>query len=78
MHLVPKQPKPARTKRQEVLDRVAALAPSHMLKCPRCGSMEFLQTVAGVEVTAAGKTRGGTKQYICLHCWRNGERIVCR
>lgn len=78
LKLVPPAPKPARTKRQAVLDRLAELTPSHMLKCTRCGSLEFIETRIGVEVTSAGKHRGGTKSMICLHCMIKGERIVAR
>lgn len=78
LKLVQPVPKPARTKRQAVLDRVAEQAPSHMIKCCRCGSLEFIETRFGVEVTSAGKHRGGTKALICLHCYMKGERVVAR
>ena len=77
LHLIPPVPKPERTKRQQVLDRVAAAAPSHLLKCHRCGSMELIETKIGV-ILKAGKASGGTKALICFHCMTKGERVVIR
>lgn len=75
LKLVPPAPKPERTKREQVLDRVAEVAPAHLLKCQRCGSMEFIETRIGIE---KGKARSGSKALICLHCMMRGERIVVR
>ena len=77
LHLVPPEPKPEKTKRQKVLDRVAAAAPEHLAKCVRCGSMEFIETRIGVEMVN-GQPKGGTKALICLHCFMRGERVVAR
>ncbi|HEY4083442.1 MAG TPA: hypothetical protein VGM81_22355 [Burkholderiaceae bacterium] len=77
LHLVPKVPKPARSKRQEVLDGLAELIPATILKCPRCGSLELIETRIGVQ-SHDGKTSGGTKALICLHCMIKGERILVR
>lgn len=77
LHLVPPEPKPERSKRQKVLDRVAAAAPAHLAKCKRCGSMEFIETRIGVEMVK-GQPKGGTKALICLHCMTRGERVVIR
>lgn len=68
LKLVPDAPKPERTDKQKVLDRVAAAAPAHLLKCPRCGCMEFIETRVGVEKSATGKPKGGTKALLCLLC----------
>lgn len=78
MHLVPPAPKPPKTERQKILDKHAALVPAYMLKCPRCGGVEMVQTTIGVEVLSPGKTRGGTKQWVCFHCMARGERVACR
>lgn len=78
LKLVPAEPKPERTPKQQVLDRVAASAPAYLLKCPRCGSLEFIETRTGVEVTKAGKHRGGTKALACLYCMMKGERVIVR
>lgn len=75
LKLVPPTPRPPRSKREQVLDRVAAAAPAHLLKCLRCGSMEFIETRIGVEV---GRPKSGTKALICLHCMIKGERVVAR
>lgn len=73
LKLVPPAPKPERSKRRQVLDRLAETAPAGFLACKRCGSMEFIQTLHGV---AQGKPKSGTKALICLHCFvHRGERV---
>lgn len=48
--------------------------PAILLQC-RCGSREFIETKAGVEFVN-GKTRGGTKMLLCMHCLMKGDRVV--
>jgi len=75
LKLVPKQPKPERTKREKVLDRVAAHLPPHLVACPRCSSLEFIETILGIEKDKPGT---GERTLICLHCYMRGERVVIR
>lgn len=77
LKLVPPEPKPERTKRQQVLDRVAAAAPEHLAKCARCGSMEFVETRIGVQIVK-GKPNGGRTELACFHCLMRGERVIIR
>jgi hypothetical protein len=73
--LVPPAEPPEPTGRDAIAKRLIAKTPSHLLTCKRCASLEFIETVTGVEVTADGKRRRGTKSLICLHCFRRGERV---
>jgi len=69
LKLVPPAPKPERSKRQEVLDRLAETNHPELLTCPRCGAAEFLETRVGLTRGAKAKPKGGTKALICLHCF---------
>ena len=77
LHLLPKPAKPPRTKREQVQDRLAEMVPTWMLKCPRCGSLELVETRTGV-ISKNGRPSGGTKTLLCLHCMVRGERVVVR
>ena len=46
-----------------------------MLQCHRCNGREVIETKIGV-VIKDGKPIGGTKQYLCVTCLLNGERVV--
>jgi hypothetical protein len=77
--IVPIQPAPKPDKKQQMLDRLAALAPPELLKCHRCGSMEFIETRVGVERAGKGKPKGGKKTLICMHCMvLRQERVEIR
>lgn len=68
-------PRSAPGQQEQVRQRLkAAHRPAAMLQC-RCGSREFIETKTGVEFVN-GKTRGGTKQLLCVHCLMNGDRVV--
>lgn len=73
--LVPPAEPPEPTGRDAVAKRLIAKTPAYLLTCKRCAGMEFLETVTGVQRTAAGRTKGGTKSLICLHCFKRGERV---
>lgn len=58
-----------------VRQRIKAMPkPATMLEC-RCGSREFIEAKTGVEYVN-GKTRGGTKQLLCVHCLMKGDSVV--
>lgn len=69
---------PVPSEREEIGRRLAEKTPAYLLKCPRCAGMELIETVTGVEVTKAGKTRRGTKTKVCLACLMVGQRIEVR
>lgn len=72
LKLVPKTPA---SPKEKLRQRVKAMPkPAILLEC-RCGSREFIETKAGVEFVN-GKTRGGTKQLLCMHCLMKGDRVV--
>ena len=77
LELVPPQPKPEKTKRQKILASAAAALPPQVIRCPRCSSLEFVQTVLGAEMKN-GKVTGGRKELACLHCLMKGERVIVR
>ena len=72
LKVVPKTPA---SPKEKLRQRVKAMPkPAVMLQC-RCGSREFVETKIGVEFYN-GKTRGGTKQLLCMHCLMKGDRVV--
>lgn len=75
LKLVPPAPKPERTKREKVLDRIAQHVPPHLVACPRCSGMEFIEAIHGVEIARPGT---GERTLICLHCYMRGERVAVR
>jgi transcription elongation factor Elf1 len=77
LELVPATPKPEKTKRQKILARAASVLPPQMIRCPRCSSLEFVQTVLGAEMKN-GRISGGRKELACLHCMLKGERVIVR
>jgi hypothetical protein len=67
---------PPDTPKQRVVDRIKKHPkPASMLQCRRCGGREVLELKAGV-LYQDGKTKGGTKQIVCAHCFMKGERVV--
>lgn len=49
--------------------------PEHIAKCHRCNGIELKEVRIGM-TKRNGKLTGGTKQWICAACERNGERVV--
>lgn len=78
LKLVPKQPKPEPTRRRQVADVLLSKTPAYLLACQRCGGMELIETVVGVQVLKDGKHRGGAKTKICLSCMLQGQRVEVR
>jgi len=55
--------------------RKANPAAAHPFRCHRCGGGEIIETKVGM-IFKNGKPQGGTKQYLCGHCFMKGERVV--
>lgn len=69
---------PPDTPAERVRKRVRAMPkPPYVAQCCRCGGREMMETKIGVMIKN-GKPTGGTKQLLCAHCHRKGERVVVK
>lgn len=75
LSVVPPAEKPA-DRRLQAGQRLNAIPrPACLLQCPRCAGQELIETKSGVFLQG-GKTKGGTKSYLCAACFMRGERVV--
>lgn len=75
LHIVQGSPPPD-TPAEKLRRKIRARPkPPEMLQCPRCGSREIVQVKIGMYFKN-GKAIGGTPQWLCATCQRNGERVV--
>jgi hypothetical protein len=67
---------PPDTPKERVRKRLrAGRRPEHIARCHRCTGVELKEVRIGM-TKRNGKLTGGTKQWICAACERNGERVV--
>lgn len=64
------------TPKERVRKRISSHRhPAHIARCHRCNGIELKEVRIGM-TKRNGKLIGGTKQWICASCERNGERVV--
>lgn len=59
---------------EKIRQRLKAGKPDVVLQC-RCGGRDLIEVKSGM-LFRNGKAVGGTKQYLCAHCFQRGERVV--